>query len=62
VAKLPIRGVDHELFVGFSCIKISADAEKGLVFMSTIRKLNGKTSSALLNFSGEITEKEQEFN
>jgi hypothetical protein len=57
-----MRGSGDELYVGFSCIKISTDVEKGLVFMSTIRKLNGKTSSALLNFSGEITEKEEEFN
>jgi hypothetical protein len=48
--------------MGFACIKTVIDIEKGLLFMSTIRKLNGKTSTALMNFNGEITEKEEGFN
>jgi hypothetical protein len=36
--------------------------ERGIVFMSTIRKLTGKTTSALINFKDGITEKEKGFN
>jgi len=48
--------------MGLTCIKIAVDIEHGLVFLSTVRRLNGKTSNALMNFKEDITEKEDGFN
>jgi len=56
-----MRTAKGELFMGLACIKIMVDIEKGLTFMSTVRRSHSKASSLLANFKGEITEKEEDF-
>ena len=58
---MPMRTAKGELFMGLACIKIMVDIERGLTFMSTVRRLHSKASSLLANFNGEITEKEDDF-
>jgi len=54
---LPIRGAKGELFMGYICIKFQVDIEKGLTFVSVIKRVHGKSVNAMLDFNGNITEK-----
>lgn len=47
--------------MGLTCIRIMIDLERGLTFMSTVRRLNEKASTLLVNFEGQVTEKEEDF-
>lgn len=59
--KLPIKGANNELFMGYVCIKFQIDIEKGLTFISIIKRVHDKTTNVLMNFKNEITEKEEGF-
>ena len=54
--KLPIKGVDQELLLGFVCIKFQVDIHQGLTFISVIKKTQDKSMNILMNFRGEVTE------
>ena len=52
---LPIKGSNCRLLKGFVCIKPQVDLEEGLTFVSIIKLAHDKTSSALVNFEGQVT-------
>lgn len=58
---LPIKGANGRLLKGFVCIKFQVDLEEGLTFVSIIKLAHDKSSSALVNFEGEVTEIEEGF-
>jgi hypothetical protein len=60
--ELPIKGADNELHSGLVCIRFHLDIEKGLSFVSIIRKAtHPSTLSALLLFDGRVAEKQKGF-
>lgn len=60
--KLPIKGANNELYTGFVCIKFHLDISLGMSFISIIKRSPERTVSALLDFTGNITEQQQGFN
>lgn len=59
---LPLKGANGRLLKGFVCIKFQVDLEEGLTFVSIIKLAHDRSSSALVNFKGEVTEIEEGFN
>jgi len=55
--KLPIKGANGKLLMGYVCIKFEIDVEKGLTFISIIKLVHDRSMHALIDFSGKITEK-----
>jgi len=55
--RLPIKGANGELLMGFICIKFEVDIDKGLTFVSVIKRVHDKSMNALIDFHGRITEK-----
>lgn len=60
--KLPIKGLNNELYTGFVCIKFHLDVQLGLSFISIIKRAPERTVSALLDFKGRVTEQQHGFN
>jgi len=59
--ELPIRGVNGELHLGLVCIRFHIDIDEGLSFISIIKLIDRKKVSAIMDFTGKITENQEKF-
>lgn len=60
--KLPIKGADGQLAMGYVCIKSIVDLKEGLTFVSVVKLAHDRSSHVLMDFEGRITESEDGFN
>lgn len=60
--KLPIKGANGKLAMGYVCIKFAVDLNEGLTFVSVVKLAHDRSSHVLMNFAGKVTESEEGFN